>query len=102
MATKRQIAANRGNAGKSTGPRSPAGKKRAGGNAYRHGLTVSLPSNAAVAKQIETLARKLAGETNSKIILEHARVAAQAEIDLARVRRGQGRSYRTGVRTRIP
>ena len=102
MATKRQIAANRGNAGKSTGPRSPAGKKRAGGNAYRHGLTVSLLSNAAVAKQIETLARKLAGETNSKIILEHARVAAQAEIDLARVRRGQGRSYRTGVRTRIP
>ena len=75
MATKRQIAANRGNAGKSTGPRSPAGKKRSGGNAFRHGLTVSLLSNAAVAKQIERLARKLAGKTNSEIILEHARVA---------------------------
>ena len=87
MATKRQIAANRGNAGKSTGPRSHAGKKRAGRNAYRYGLTVSLLSNAAVAKQIEKLARKLAGKTNSEIILEHARVAAQAAIDLARVRR---------------
>jgi hypothetical protein len=87
MATKRQIAANRGNAGKSTGPRSPAGKKRAGRNAYRHGLTVSLLSNTAVTKQIEKLARKLAGKTNSEIILEHARDAAQAAIDLARVRR---------------
>ncbi len=84
MATKRQIAANRGNAGKSTGPRSHAGKKRAGRNAYRYGLTVSLLSNAAVAKQIEKLARKLAGRSNSEIILEQVRVAAQAAIDLAR------------------
>ncbi len=87
MATKRQIAANQGNAGKSTGPRSHAGKKRAGRNAYRYGLTVSTLSNTAVAKQVEKLARKLAGKTNSEIILEHARVAAQAAIDLARVRR---------------
>jgi hypothetical protein len=87
MATKRQIAANRGNAGKSTGPRSPAGKKRAGRNAYRHGLSVSLLSNAAVAKQIEKLARKVAGKTNSEIILEHARDAVQAAIDVARARR---------------
>jgi hypothetical protein len=87
MTTKRQIAANRGNAGKSTGPRSHSGKKRAGRNAYRHGLTVSPLSNAAVAKQIEKLARKLAGKSNSEIILEHARDAAQAAIDLARVRR---------------
>ena len=63
------------------------GKKRAGRNAYRYGLTVSLLSNTVVAKKIEKLARKLAGKTNSEIILEHARVAAQAAIDLARVRR---------------
>ena len=87
MATKRQIAANRGNAGRSTGPRSHAGKKWAGRNAYRYGLTVSTLSNTAVAKQVEKLARKLAGKTNSEIILEQARDAAQAAIDLARVRR---------------
>ena len=63
------------------------GKKRAGRNVYRYGLTVSLLSNTVVAKKIEKLARKLAGKTNSEIILEHARVAAQAAIDLARVRR---------------
>ena len=32
------------------------------------------------------LARKIAGNTKSEVILEHARAAAQAELDLARVR----------------
>ena len=44
MASDRQIAANRRNARKSTGPRSGAGKKRARRNAYRHGLTLSVTS----------------------------------------------------------
>jgi hypothetical protein len=39
MASERQIAANRQNARKSTGPRSASGKKRASWNAYRHGLS---------------------------------------------------------------
>ena len=86
MATERQIAANRLNAGKSTGPRSRAAKKRASRNAYRHGLSLSLTSSAAIAKQLDVLARKIAGNSKNEIILEHARVAAQAELDLARVR----------------
>ena len=87
MATEPQIAANRRNAAKSTGPRSRAGKKRARQNAYQHGLTTSLHSSATVAKQVERLAREIAGKTDNEIILQHAREAAQAEIDLARVRR---------------
>jgi hypothetical protein len=87
MATERQIAANRRNASKSTGPRSRAGKKRARHNAYQHGLTTSLISSAAVAKQVEKLARKIAGKSNDPVVVEHARDAAYAEIDLARVRR---------------
>jgi len=87
MATERQIAANRRNAGKSTGPRSRAGKQRARGNAYQHGLTTGLISSAAFAQKIERLARKIAGNTEDEIILEHARSAAYAEYDLARVRR---------------
>ena len=70
MASERQIAANRRNARKSTGPRSAAGKKRAGRNAYRHGLSVSMSSNAAFA-------------------LERARAVAEAELELARVRRAK-------------
>jgi hypothetical protein len=87
MATERQIAANRRNAGKSTGPRSRAGKKRARQNAYQHGLTTSPHDSATVAKQVERLAREIAGNTDNEIVLQHAREAAQAEIDLARVRR---------------
>ena len=89
MASERQIAANRRNARKSTGPRSGAGKKRAGRNAYRHGLTLSITSTAAYAKQLETLVREIAGDSKDAIVLERARAIAQAELDLARVRRAK-------------
>ena len=86
VATERQIAANRRNARKSTGPRSSAAKKRTSRNAYRHGLTLSLTSSAVFAKRLDKLARKIAGDSKDEIILEHARAAAQAALDLARVR----------------
>lgn len=86
MATQRQIAANRRNARKSTGPRSNAAKKRSSRNAYRHGLTSSLPSSAAIAKWLDEFARKIAGNSKNAIVIEQARTAAQAEFDLARIR----------------
>jgi hypothetical protein len=43
MATERQIEANRRNAARSSGPRSPAGKARSRKNATRHGLAGQLP-----------------------------------------------------------
>ena len=89
MASERQIAANRRNARKSTGPRSGAGKKRAGRNAYRHGLTLSVTPTTAVAKQLDKLVREIAGDSKDAIMLERAREIAQAELDLARVRRAK-------------
>ena len=89
MASERQIAANRRNARQSTGPRSGAGKNRASRNAYRHGLTLSITSTAAFAKQLDKLVRKIAGNTENAIVLERARAIAQAELDLARVRRAK-------------
>jgi hypothetical protein len=86
MASQRQIAANRRNARGSTGPRSPAGKKRTSQNAYRHGLTTRL-SSAAFAREVETLARHIAGDRADQIALELAHDAAAAELELARVRR---------------
>jgi hypothetical protein len=88
MASERQIAANRRNARKSTGPRSGAGKNRASRNAYRHGLTC-ITSTAAFAKQLDKLVREIAGDTKDAIMLERARAIAQSELDLARVRRAK-------------
>jgi hypothetical protein len=89
MASERQIAANRRNARKSTGPRSRAGKRRASGNAYRHGLASSRSLDAETARQRDQLARQIAGDTQSEVILELAHSAAEAELDLARVRMSQ-------------
>jgi len=89
MASERQIAANRRNARKSAGPRSSAGKWRASRNAYRHGLTLSITSTAAFAKQLDNLVREIAGDTEDAIMLERARAAAQAELDLALIRRAK-------------
>jgi hypothetical protein len=89
VASERQIAANRRNARKSTGPRSGAGMKRASRNAYRHGLNLSITSTAASAKQLDKLVRKIAGETEDAMVLERARAIAQAELDLARVRQAK-------------
>ena len=89
MASEGQIAANRRNARKSTGPRSGTGKKRASRNAYRHGLTLNITSTAAFAKQLDKLVREIAGDSRDAIVLERARTIAQAELDLARVRRAK-------------
>jgi hypothetical protein len=84
MATERQIAANRRNAVKSTGPRSSAGKRRARRNSYRHGLSVAA---AGCAEQVERLARKIAGAGADAMVLEQARSVAQAQLDLTQIRR---------------
>jgi hypothetical protein len=87
VASERKIAANRRNARKSTGPRSSVGKRRTSRNAYRHGLTASVTSSAERTKRIERFARKIAGNATDAVILECARDAAQAELDLAQIRR---------------
>jgi hypothetical protein len=87
MASERQIAANRRNAQKSTGPRTKSGKARASGNAYRHGLRSRPLISESRTREIEELARKIAAQSTSPIVLEWARTAAEAELDLARMRR---------------
>src|SRR6266545_1804699 len=86
MASEQQIAANQRNARKSTGPRSLAGKRRASSNAYRHGLAAGIQASEGFANEVDRLARKIAGGSNSPIALAHARSAAEASLDLARVR----------------
>jgi len=86
MASERQLAANRANAQKSSGPRSAAGKKRASRNALTHGLTTPM-AGAAVTREIEALARQIAGDPKDRRRMAVARDAAEAQLDLARVQR---------------
>jgi hypothetical protein len=87
MATERQIAANRQNARKSTGPRSRAGRKRASRNSYRHGLSSGVAAAAECGKHVEALAQKIAGRGADAVTLEIARSIARAEFELAQIRR---------------
>jgi hypothetical protein len=94
MASERQIAANRRNAQKSTGPRSVAGKKRASRNAYRHGFAAGrLKESRGETLAIEALAYAIAAAATGSVgaaadpeILAHARVAARAEQTLTKIR----------------
>src|SRR3954451_14340225 len=86
MASERQVEANRRNAGRSSGPRSAHGKGRASRNSVRHGLTTRQSSVGYLA-ELDELACRIAGPCANPIELEFARTAAEAELELARVRR---------------
>lgn len=86
MTSLQKTEANRRNARASTGPRSAAGKARAARNARRHGLAVSIWSDASLTTDAEALAIELAGRDASPAILALSRRIAEAQIDLRRIR----------------
>jgi hypothetical protein len=87
MASARQIAANRLNAQKSTGPRTGAGKQRSRRNAFRHGLTaesvVTVLEDEAAYKTFES---KILADYAAETAIERALVARLASL-LWRLRR---------------
>lgn len=87
MATQKQIAANRRNATKSTGPRTEAGKCRSRRNAWRHGLTaesiVDVVENAADYKRFES---QILADYQPKATIEYELVTRLASL-LWRLRR---------------
>jgi hypothetical protein len=81
MATARQIAANRRNAKKSTGPRSAEGRARSARNATRHGLNATVPVDEAVTD----LYRALVGDPGADPAANPGSATCdQAALDLAR------------------
>jgi len=85
VTSKRKIEANRRNAQSSTGPRSLAGKRRISQNALRHGLATGILDDPEKLTQVDQLARVLAPEGHPDK-LRWARIVAEAELDLLRVR----------------
>jgi hypothetical protein len=86
-----QLRANRANARRSTGPKSPAGKARAARNAYRHGLATALWADPLLCADAEVLAEVLAPPAASADLKNLARQAAAGHIDLDRIRRARHR-----------
>jgi hypothetical protein len=74
-------------------PHAAAGRRAARRNQHcdrrpaSYGYARDRKPDAATARKLEQLARQIAGDSNNEIILELARSAAEAEFDLARVRR---------------
>ena len=92
MSSARQIASNRKNAEKSTGPRSEIGRRHSSRNALRHGLAVAIGTDPSFSKDIEMLAKSFSG---GKAVGEFARQMAEAELDLLRIRKLRASLFRT-------
>jgi hypothetical protein len=85
MTSKAKIAANRRNAARSTGPRTPEGKAKSRRNAFVHGLSVAVKHSGLVTAELETLAKPLGALSGAP--REIAIAVAQARLELLRVRR---------------
>ena len=87
MSSDRQIAANRSNAKRSTGPRSKMGRDASRRNARRHGLAIDIGVDPAFHDDIEKLARALSRSIGTQKRSECSRMAAEAQVDLLRIRK---------------
>jgi hypothetical protein len=86
MTSERQRAANRANAGRSTGPKSRGGKMRASQNAYRHGLAAHTPADASWIKKLAILASEIVDSSAGLFDFAQACSVAHAELEVQRVR----------------
>ncbi len=90
MTSPAKLRANRRNAEKSTGPKTPAGRASAARNARRHGLTVPVLVDPALSREVDDLARAIETSVTGRAAdargHDLACQVADAMIDLRRVR----------------
>jgi hypothetical protein len=80
MASDKQIAANRRNAMRSTGPRTRSGKARSRANSLRHGLLSKVLVDPALVNEADQLARRIAQEHGKPDDCFESRTIAEAEL----------------------
>ena len=86
MPSERKIAANRGNARKSTGPRSARGKAHTAQNALRHGLASTAFLERSASSEVERMAKAIAGDSALTLEYEQALIIAESDFIIRKVR----------------
>lgn len=89
MASEKQIAANRRNATRSTGPKSGLGKFHSSRNALRHGFSRGLALDPASVRRVNSLKRKLLGEDANQDMERAAEEFARAQVHISKIRKTQ-------------
>jgi hypothetical protein len=89
MTSPAKIAANRRNALRSTGPRSAAGKAPPRRNAFRHGLATPASLDRVAMDRSNDLVFALTRDFHSQLEFQHATVAAEAQVEIERVRQAK-------------
>ncbi|UVO27595.1 hypothetical protein [Bradyrhizobium arachidis] len=82
MATEKQIAANRKNAARSTGPRTISGKARSRMNALRHGLAATLEDHGGGTTSDTGLDLEALSERIGRIEVERGKLTFEIETQL--------------------
>jgi hypothetical protein len=86
MASEKQIAANRANAQRSTGPRTALGKMKSSRNAYRHGLSGPLPFDPMTSAKVDAIAQALVGGAEGEDQAASAAEFARAQFEVLAIR----------------
>lgn len=92
MASEKQIAANRRNAMRSTGPKSRLGKFRSSRNALRHGFSLGRALDPASLRRVNFLKRKLLGADANEDMDRAAEEFARAQVHISRIRKTQSKA----------
>jgi hypothetical protein len=87
MTTLRQAEANRNNSSKSTGPRTAAGKLKAGRNAVRHGLAALVNRIPVRTPELDSFAEELCCGNDDPAIFAKSLTVAHNEVVLQAIRR---------------
>jgi hypothetical protein len=93
MSSARKMEANKRNASRSTGPRSPGGKLRSARNARRHGLATPIDQDAETASRIQNLTNVLTEGSQDSGRFEQARAVAECYFDLCRIREARAELF---------
>jgi hypothetical protein len=85
VTSSRKQEANRLNGQRSTGPRTASGKARVGQNSRKHGLSVPILQNDALAKEAHDLAHAMSDECAGRLPPEGFLPLCVAHLDLQRI-----------------